>query len=395
MRYTIIFFFILGIDGLNLFFQTSEISIAYRETLILYGAISPLQVLINISMAVFGQNDFALRLPMILTHLLSVILFYTISKEYMNDKNRLWSVLIFILLPGVLSSALLLDEAGLIIFGLLFFVWVYKKGNKPSYYLLLISFAFLDNSFIYLFLSLSIYSIYKKDNLFFIFNMLAFFISVFSFGVEAHGMPNGHFLDALGVYAAIFSPIVFVYTVFALYRRYLTKEMDIIWFISSVTFIVSLVLSFRQNMHIEHFAPYLIIAIPLATQTFVSSYRVRLRMFRTQYRLVFIISFILLILNVLIVIFNKDIYRFMDRPSKHFVYSFHVAKELAEDLKEKSIHCVDTDVKMQKRLYFYGVTKCDKYNLEKTKKDTKSGNSVTISYRNKPVYFANVTKINN
>jgi len=393
MRYTLVFLFILGLDGLNLFFQTSEISISYAESQILYGDLSPLQILINISMSIFGHNDFALRLPMILAHLISVLLFYDISKGYMNNKNRIWSVLVFILLPGVLSSALLLDKAGLIIFGLLFFIWIYKRGNKLSYYLLLISFAFLDNSFIYLFLSLSIYSIYKKDRFFFIFNMLAFFISIFSFGVETHGLPNGHFLDLLGLYAAIFSPIVFVYISFVLYRRYLTKEIDIVWFISSVTLVVSLLLSFRQNIKIEHFAPYVIIAIPLATQTFVNSYRVRLRMFRTKYRVTFIVSFVFLLINVFVVIFNKEIYRFIDTPSKHFVYNFHVAKELAKTLKDRSIYCVNTDQKMQNRLRFYGVLKCDKIYLKKTKKDSLNKNGVTVSYRNRPVYFANVTKI--
>ncbi len=395
MRYKIIFFLILGLDALNLFFQTSELSIAYRETLVLYGDTSPLKLLIKFSILMFGQNDFALRLPMIVTHLLSVILFYSISKEYMNERNRLWNVLIFILLPGVLSAALLIDRAGLILFGLLLFIWVYKQGYKVSYYLLLVSFAFLDNSFIYLFLSLSVYAIYKKDRSFFLFNMLAFFISVFSFGIDAHGAPNGHFLDSLALYAAIFSPIVFIYVVFILYRRYLLKQIDIIWFISTVTFIISLLLSFRQIIPIEHFAPYLIVSLPLATQTFVSSYRVRLKMFRRKYKLIFAISFILLIINVLTVIFNKDIYRFIENPKKHFVYKYHVAKELAQLLKKRSIPCVNTGYKMQQRLSFYGVTKCDSYKLKQVKNKDNKTHNVTISYINQPVYFANVTKINN
>ncbi len=395
MRYKIIFFLIIGLDALNLFFQTSELSVAYREMLILNGDTSPLKLLIKFSIFIFGQNDFALRLPMIVTHLLSVILFYSISKEYMNERNRLWSVLIFILLPGVLSAALLIDQAGLILFGLLLFIWVYKQGYKVAYYLLLGSFAFLDNSFIYLFLSLSIYAIYKKDRNFFLFNMFAFFISVFSFGIDAHGTPNGHFLDSLALYAAIFSPIVFIYIVFILYRRYLSKQIDIIWFIATVTFIVSLLLSFRQIIPIEHFAPYLIVALPLATQTFVSSYRVRLKMFRRRYRLIFAISFLLLVVNILTVIFNKNIYKFIENPKKHFVYKYQVAKELAQLLKKRSIPCVNTDYKMQQRLSFYGVTKCNRYTLKQAKNEDNKTHNVTISYINQPVYFADVTKINN
>lgn len=395
MKYKILFFLILGLDGLNLFYQTSEISIAFRETLILNGDISPLQILIKTSIYIFGQNDFALRFPMILAHLLSAVLFFNISSRYVNDRNRLWLLLIFILLPGVLSSAILLDEAGLIIFGLLLFIWIYLRGYKVSYYLLLTSFAFLDNNFVYLFLSLSIYSIYIRDKHFFIFNMFAFFISIFSFGIEAHGMPKGHFLDSLGLYSAIFSPIIFIYIIFVLYRKYLAKDLDIVWFVSTVTFLISLLLSFRQAIQIEHFAPYLILTLPLAAQTFAHSYRVRLKIFRGKYRAIFILSFVFLITNSFIVLFNKDIYRFIDRPKKHFAHKFHVAKELAHELKNISVNCINADYKMQQRLKFYGVTKCDRNILSRKKIEFKESIPVTISYRNKPVFLRYVTKINN
>ena len=395
MKTQLIFFFILGLDGLNLFFQSSEISIAYRETLILYGDISPLQIITKMSIYIFGQTDFALRLPMIIAHLLSVILIFDISKKYMIDRNRLWLTLIFILLPGVLSSALLLDEAGLIILGLLLFIWSYLKAKKLLYYLLLVSFVFLDNSYIYLFLSLSIYAIHIKNKEFFIFNMFLFFISVFSFGIDAHGTPQGHFLDSLGIYSAIFSPIVFVYIVFALYRKYLSKELDILWFVAFVPFIISLLLSFRQTIEIEHFAPYLIVSLPLVAKIFISSYRVRLKMFRTKYKTMFVLSFIFLALNTIVIIFNKDIYRVIDTPKKHFAYKFHIAKELAQELKQMSINCIDADTKMQQRLHFYGVTKCDNYMLLKYKIPELNSKSVTISYRNKDVFSAYVTKVNN
>jgi len=395
MRYKIIFFLILGLDGLNLFFQSSEISISYRETIILYGDISPLQILIKISMYIFGHNDFALRLPMILTHLLSAVLLFNISKDYLNAKNNLWLLVIFILLPGVLSSALLLDEAGLIIFGLLLFIWMYTNDYKVSYYLLLVSFIFLDNIFIYLFLSLNIYAWYKQNKELFVTTSISFVLSIFSFGLDIHGQPTGHFLDALGLYAAIFSPIIFLYIVFVIYRRYLSKDMDIIWFVTAIPFVISLILSFRQVISIEHFAPYLIVSLPLAAQTFVSSYRVRLKIFRQRYKLMFVLSFIFLVINSLGVLFNKDLYRFLNHPAKHFVYKFHIAKELSDVLKQKSINCVTTDFKMQQRLKFYGVTKCDNNLLTLNKIDKDKSDSVTISYRNQPVFSAYVTKINN
>lgn len=396
MKYKIIFLLFLGLDALNLIYQTSQISISYRESLILYGEFSPIQILIKSSLLIFGNNDFALRLPMILIHLLSVVLIFSISRFYIKQqRHRLWLVAIFILLPGVLSSAIVIDKAGLIIFGLLLFIWSYLNGYKKTYYLLLSSYVFLDNSYTYLFLALSIYAIYTKNREFFIFNIIIFFISIFLYGVDAHGVPKGHFLDVIALYSAIFSPIIFIYMAFILYRRYLDDKREIIWFISTITFLISMILSFRQDIQIEHFAPYLIIALPIAAESFISSYRVRLREFRKTYRAIFQVSLILLLINTFVVLFNKELYRVIEVPKKHFVYKFHVAKELAEKLKKDGIFCVDTDYKMQNRLYFYGVTKCDKYRLLKFEDSNEIVKNVTISYKNRPIYYASVTKVNN
>jgi hypothetical protein len=72
----------------------------------------------------------------------------------------------------------------------------------------------------------------------------------------------------------------------------------------------------------------------------------------------------------------------------------HVAKELSHELKKKGISCVDTNMKMSKRLKFYGVTKCNNYLLQENYSDLINSESVTISYKNRVVYSANVTKIN-
>lgn len=396
MRYIVIFLLLLGLDALNLVYQTSQISISYRETLIIYGDVSLLKLIINFSLSMFGNNDFALRVPMIFLHLISVLLIYSISKHYIkNDSNRLWLVSIFMLLPGVLSSALIVNKSGFIIFGLLLFIWLYLNKFKKSYYTLLLLFTFLDNSYIYLFLALSLYGIHTKNKHLFVFGMSTFFLSIFLYGVDAHGIPKGHFLDSLALYSAIFSPIVFIYVVYILYRRYLDDKYDLIWYMSITAFLVSIILSFRQDITIEYFAPYLIIALPIAAQSFISSYRVRLKQFRKTYRLLYQISFVLLLINTLVVLFNKELYKLIDNPKKHFVYKFHIAKELAQELKSDSIVCVNTDKKMQNRLYFYGVTKCDKYKLSKFKNSDIDANGVTISYSNKIVYNASVTKLNN
>ena len=390
-----ILFFILGLDALILILQTQELSISYYEASLLYGDFSILQFIIKTSIYLFGQNDFALRLPMILFHIMSVLLLFNISKKYLNnERNRAWLILIFVLLPGVMSSALIVNNAGLVLFGLLLFVYLYENYSIKFIYPLLIAYMFIDGGFVYLFLALTIFSLYKKERVFFIFNLLLFLASLLLYGIDTHGSPKGYLLDSIGIYAAIFTPIIFIYLFYVLYRRYLTKDIDILWFISTVVFVFSLLLSFRQRVNIEYFAPYLMLALPLIAQTFEHSYRVRLSQFRKKYRLIFVISLALLFVNSSVVFFNKYLYYIVEKPKNHFSYKMHVAKELATELKARDINCVSSNKKMTQRLEFYGVTKCNKYILQKNALNYKNSDSVTVSYKNRLVYSANVTKLN-
>ncbi|TKI68307.1 hypothetical protein FCU45_11425 [Sulfurimonas crateris] len=389
-----IFFLIIGLDALWLALQIGELSISYNEAEILNGDFSFLQLLINSSIMLFGQNDFALRLPMILLHILSAILLYDISKNYIKvQRNRLWLLIIFILLPGVISSSIIVNSAGLVLFGLLLFVYIYENYSIKYSYILLLFYMLIDGGFSALFMGLLFYSLYKKDRKFLLFNLVMFLSSLSIYGIDTHGSPKGYFLDSIGIYAAIFSPIIFIYLFYTLYRRYLTKEFDMLWFVSTVALLFSLLLSFRQRVPIEYFAPYVILSLPLVAQTFEHSYRVRLSLFRRNYRLAFVISLVLLLINSSVVFFNKYLYYVIEEPKKHFSYKMHVAKELAQELKVMGIECINSDEKMSKRLEFYGVTKCNNYLLEEISADSTKEDSVTISYKNRAVYSANVTKI--
>ncbi len=395
MSNNLIFFLILGLDALMLMFQIDELSISYNEALLLSGDFSFLQLLINSSIFAFGQNDFALRFPMILLHLLSAVLLYKISSKYLKvERNRIWLLLVFVLLPGVMSSAIIANSAGLILFGLLLFVYAYENYSRIFVYFLLLFYMLIDGNFVYLFLALLLFSLHNKDKKFLIFNAVLFLLSLLMYGIDMHGSPRGYFLNTLGIYALIFTPIIFIYLFYVLYRRYFTKDMDILWFLSTTALIFSLLLSFRQRIGVEYFAPYLILALPLIAQTFEHSYRVRLNIFREKYRLAFVVSLGLLLLNSSAVFFNKYLYHVVKEPKKNFSYNLHIAKELSQELKKRDINCVETNIKMSKRLEFYGVTKCNNYLLEENNLNQINSDSVTISYKNKVVYSANVTKIN-
>ncbi|MDK9694115.1 MAG: glycosyltransferase family 39 protein, partial [Sulfurimonas sp.] len=344
---------ILVIDTLLLIFQISELSISYDETTLLNGSFSSLQLLIKASFEIFGKNDFALRFPMIFMHIMSVILLYSITKEYVKlERSRIWLILVFILLPGVMSSAIVVNKAGFILFGLLLFVYVYKRFSQRFYYPLLIFYMTIEGNFVYLFMALSLFSLYTKNRNFFLLNTVLTASSLFLYGIDIHGSPRGFFLDSIGLYAAIFTPIIFVYLFYVLYRKLLTKDIDILWFIAAITLVLSLLLSFRQKIAIEYFAPYIVLSLPLVAQTFEHSYRVRLNQFRKNYKTIFIISLVFLVINSSVVFFNKYLYLVVQQPRKHFTYKMHVAKELAAELKNRGIECVETGKKMAPRLEF-------------------------------------------
>jgi len=396
MKYRYILFLLLGVDALILFFQTSEVSISAAEAELFYGSFSFLQLLIKSSIAIFGQNDFGLRFVMIVLHIASALLLYKISKNYVHlQRNRLWLVLLFIMLPGVVSSAIVVNNAGLIIFGLFLYIYVSQSFSQKYSLALLFLLALINYGFLYLFAGIIIYALFQNKKQLLIFNMFFMAINIAIYGFDLNGIPRGHFLDTIGVYSAIFTPIVFLYIIYTLYRRYLTNKLDQLWYISSTALLYSLILSFRQQVALEYFAPYLIIALPLAAQTFISSYRVRLKIFRNRYKFIFTLAFLFLFTNFMIVLFNKELYLFLDNPKKHFAYKMHIAKELADSLKQKGIVCVHTDKDMELRLKFYGIGKCNQNLLKESPIEGRKNNDVTISYRNKVIYSASVTNLNN
>ncbi len=384
---------LLGIDAFILYSELIDLSISYYETQILYEKHSVLHYLVTASLDIFGVNDVALRIPMILMHLLSVLLLFKISKKYLKyDRDRLWLVLIYMLLPGVSSAALVVDPTGMVIFLLFFYMYIYHFHRRYEY-LVLPLLLFSDQSIIFLYLGLIFFEYatksYKKVGVLTLLLIAAFVIHP----LEVSGVPSGHFLDTLGVYAAIFSPIVFIYLFYIMYRAYINDQRDMSWYLAFTALIISLLLSFRQRIEVQIFAPYLMVILPLAAQTFFHSYRVRLREFRGRYRMIFAISFILLLLNTLVVFFNKEIYAYVEKPKKHFAYKMHIAKELAQKLKDLNITCITAEnEKMQARLRFYGIKKCENLLLTNEKPFQNIEQNVTIRYRNRTIYKAYVTK---
>jgi hypothetical protein len=392
MKYRLALLLLLIIDLLILLSEIPDLSITFYESELLYNSHSLSVYIANFFLSNFGNNDFSLRIPFVILHILSTILIYKISKFYSTkESDRLWLVLIYIILPGVNSAALLVDNTSLVIFLLFLVVYIWLINSRSFIYVLILT-LFVDKSFIYLYISFSIFFFTLRNYRYALFSIVLIFLSYYMYGFDFGGTPKGYVLDKLGIYMALFSPIIFLYMLYSMYRYVVLKKVDILWYVSIIPFMISLILSSRQDIELQNFAPYMLLSLPIAMRMFFHSYRVRLKTFRYKYTVAFILAFIILIINILAVYLNDKLYIYLDDPKKHFAYRSHIAKELSYELKKLNIDCVNAqDNHLQQRLRFYGISKCNSYYLSKdSEKDSKN---VTISYANKVVYKAHVSKV--
>jgi len=381
-KYNATFAFIVALNFLILFYSISQISLSYAEAKVLYDDHTFLHFFITAITRVFGSNDYAVRIPFLFIHMVNLFLLYKVSYFYLTKKSdRIWAVFIYALLPGVNSAAILINTATLVIFATLSFVYAYLRDKKMLAFVILIFSVLIDNSMSALYLSLIFFSMYKRDNRLLVLSILLFAISMYvTGGINVSGKPSGHFAELLGVYGAIFSPLVFIFFFYSLYRILIKEDKNILWFISFGALIFSLLLSFRQRLYIEDFAPFVVISVPFLVKIFFASYRIRLPQFRKNYQFVFYTVIFSLVLMFLAIHFNKTMYYFYKEPQKHFAYKHHYVKELSKALAQRGISGVHTsDRNLQKRLKFYRISDDMQYPLTQ---HTPSGEhiKITISY---------------
>jgi hypothetical protein len=379
------FAILLAFVSFILLITANFLDISYIESINYYQNFNELTILTHISTYILGESNLAIRLPFILSYIFSVILFYEISKYCIKQhKDQIITVAIFMLLPGVVSASLLINTSILVIFSVLLYIYIYKKTKKHSYFLLFI-FLLLDNSFAILFISLFFFSLKEKDNKLLIISLILFGISMQIYGFDSGGKPRGYFVDTFGIYASIFSPLVFFYFIYSLYKTAIRGEFDLLWYISTTTFIFSLLLSFRQSIYIEEFAPFVVIGVPIMIKTILNSYRVRLPQFRFKHKVGINIVIIVLLLNTIILLYNKPIYLLLNNPKKHFAYKYHFAKAIANKLKKDNTIAINTmDKKLAQRLKFYGISSNGNKKLF-TKKPNIYKKEINIKYFNKSI----------
>ncbi|TQR56883.1 hypothetical protein [Campylobacter troglodytis] len=358
---------ILLFDLVALSYGISTLSISYLEARIYFDEKNPTAFLANLGVSLLGQNDLGLRLPFVFLHLLSAILLYLYALKITKTKqDALYSLILFLLLPGTVASALCVNEAALVIFLSLLILCAYEYGFKKCFYVLLFLALFVDGSFALLFLSFFFYALYKKNLSLVCFTIFLLALNINLYEFDYHGRPRGYFLDTLGVFAACFSPLVFLYYFYVIYRFAFKPDKPLLWFVMTVSFLFCLVFSLRQRLYLEVFLPFCVLCTPLLISSLMASYRIRLPKLRTSYTVFIQSALIFLLFAYLVIIFNTFLYAFIKEPSKHFVYDYHRAKDLAFELKNMGITGLKTDEAMQLRLKFYGLSFKDDLVLERT-----------------------------
>jgi len=302
-----------------------------------------------------------LRIFFIVFGFLSIALFYELSKRYFRRKDDAYvSTLIFMFLPGILTASTLVNVSIIVLPLVLFFVLMYEQNHFWSLPFVMLALFFIHEASILFFVALLIYGIMHRDK------KLLFFASIFLFsfiylakGIEVGGRPSGHFLEIFGLYATLFSPLVFLYFFYVMYRILLREKKTLLWYISFTALAFSLLLSIRQRVYITDFAPYVSIAVILMLEVFNSSLRVRLKQFQKRYKRIFWLLMASLGLSTIVIVFHQFLYLRTDEPSKHFAKRIYQPYFLAKTLKYEGIDCYDgARGREVYQLKYYGIEGC-------------------------------------
>lgn len=351
-----LFLLILAIFVTCLIYVANSLSISYKEAFTFYEERNLLHYLMHASTSLFGQNTLSARIPFIFFYILSVILMFQMTNNYFkSEQDRLITIGIFMCLPGIVGASLLINNSIVVIFCTVLYLYRYKVTGEHNFYLLFL-FLFIDNSFAILYLALFFYALQNRHNTLLIVSLLLFGLSMYLFGFETSGKPKSHFVDLFAIYATIFSPIIVMYFFYSMYRVGIKGKKSIFWYISVTALIFSFLLSFRQKIAIEDFAPFVVVTIPMMMKLFFHSLRVRLPMFRNKHYVVVYFAIAVLALNVLVILLNKPLYLILKNPENHFAYKYHFAQEVADVLKQNNITAVTShDKELNLRLKYYGI----------------------------------------
>ncbi|MDM5272634.1 hypothetical protein PGH07_10670 [Sulfurovum sp. zt1-1] len=304
-----------------------------------------------------------LRLFFIFAGFLSIVLFYQLSKKALTrPEDTYLATFVFMLLPGILTGTMLANIAIIVLPVVLLFVLMYEKGYFWILPLLMLILFFIHEASIIFFMAVLLYAVVHKDKRLAIVSsafLLAFIYLAKGIGIG--GRPSGHFVEIFGLYATLFSPFVFLYFFYALYRILLRGKKTLLWYISFTALAFSLLLSIRQKINITDFAPYMMIAVPLMVSVFTHSMRVRLPQFQKPYKTGAYFVIFTLILNALVIITHKISYYQTGMSDNHFAKRIYAPYDKVQELKAKGVTCYDPPRRSELyQFQYYNMPLCNK-----------------------------------
>lgn len=354
------FFLAFLFYAIAVFYLAITTPITAHEAKILYTSDDILGTLVkwgdSLNIGVIGVRVFSLFFGF-----LSIGLFYELSRRHFKqDRDIYLSTLIFMFLPGILTATTMANVAIIVLPIVLLFVLLYEKGHYLLLPPLMLALFFIHDASIIFFVATLFYAVMHREKKLAIFSLV--FLLAFIYlakGIEIGGQPSGHFVEVFGQYATVFSPLLFIYFFYAMYRILLKEKKSLIWYISFTALAFSLLLSIRQRVHITDFAPYVMIAIVLMLKVFNNTIGVRLPEFQKRYKRGFIVVISFLAFTVFLIVGHKLLYLVLEDPRKHFVHRIYKPYLLAEELKSEGIECYDgAHGRERYQLRYYDILPC-------------------------------------
>ncbi|MBN2722233.1 MAG: hypothetical protein JXQ77_05390 [Campylobacterales bacterium] len=304
---------------------------------------------------------FGLRFFFLMAGLFSIALFYIVANDTFKDKkDAALATAIFAMLPGIIIGSVLANIAMLVLLCILLYLIAYHRKWYILEIIALAALFLLHDASILFFIAIAIYGAVNKEKRTLVYGSVFTILLIFlDRGIEIGGIPKGHFVEIFAIYASLFSPFVFLYFMYTIYRIWLREHKSIIWYISSIALFLSLLLSIRQRIFITDFAPYIFIGIIFMMQIYYQSLRVRLPAFQVVYKRGLWVSLSILIFSILFILLQPLIFSVTHGLYFNFTNKVYVPYLLSQELKASGKHCYDTKrIKESYQLQYYGITSC-------------------------------------
>jgi len=334
---------------------------SYSEANILFNSGTILESFIVKYIYTFSSNPFLLRLPFFIISILSLFFYMKILENYFKKWSSYYnlSIFIYIITPGIFLSFILVNYATIPIFLTLMFIYSYYKDNIILEIISLMLLFFTHSTQFVLFVAVVIYSYKDKKWWLVIFSLTLVLLSSITSKYAINGIPKGHLIQLIGIYAAIFSPLLFLSMIFTLYKTLTNKNRDLLSTIALTAFILSILLSIRQKIKITDFSVFFVIVIPLVVLQFKNSLEVRLKEFRGSYYFVCKIIVLVLLLETSVIIMHYPLYKYS--PNRKWIIdnSIYEVPIIVKSLKKHNIRCKKVISNKEKTLYkYYKIEEC-------------------------------------